>query len=393
MKKLGLITLCLVICESFLYSQTVRLGVINDDNCFSALPIAQNMDEIVNLEFNDLCTAGSSEFFMGFYAYEDWVMGLNMSLFSDNDYTYYEKTSLYGPFIAAYDACNNFSFTTPIAEDEFNDELQMDVFHNFNFTQTLDAGFYLLKVELCIIPNAFGGGGEIRFILSNDKDIACDGPCDDEPPCENPPCVVDPCDWYPYDCEPCESPPCDPDPCENTIVTTTEVIDCPTCIDRFAPTPGERYMFEGWVKEEGADASTINYDNPRIRLRFFDGMENSVGTDEVFTVGPIIEGWQQLSKAVTIPIDAVRMEMELYVDGSGNYAYFDDIRVSPFNSAMKTYVYDQQNMRLVAEMDERNFATFYQYDEEGRMIAVKKETERGIKTIQHIQQNTAASGN
>ena len=37
-------------------------------------------------------------------------------------------------------------------------------------------------------------------------------------------------------------------------------------------------------------------------------------------------------------------------------------------------------------MDQNNFATFYQYDEEGNLFLVKKETERGIKTIQETRQ-------
>ena len=35
----------------------------------------------------------------------------------------------------------------------------------------------------------------------------------------------------------------------------------------------------------------------------------------------------------------------------------------------------------MAELDERNFATLYEYDEEGKLVRVKKETERGIMTI------------
>jgi len=49
---------------------------------------------------------------------------------------------------------------------------------------------------------------------------------------------------------------------------------------------------------------------------------------------------------------------------------------------MKSYVYDPISKKLVAELDERNYATFYEYDEEGKLIRVKKETEKGIKTIQ-----------
>jgi hypothetical protein len=48
---------------------------------------------------------------------------------------------------------------------------------------------------------------------------------------------------------------------------------------------------------------------------------------------------------------------------------------------MKTYAYDNRSMRLWAEMDENNFATFYEYDDEGILIRVKKETEKGIMTV------------
>jgi hypothetical protein len=41
----------------------------------------------------------------------------------------------------------------------------------------------------------------------------------------------------------------------------------------------------------------------------------------------------------------------------------------------------------MAELDERNYATFYEYDEEGKLIRVKKETEKGVMTIQENRDN------
>ena len=61
--------------------------------------------------------------------------------------------------------------------------------------------------------------------------------------------------------------------------------------------------------------------------------------------------------------------------------YFDDIRIHPFNSNMKSYVYDPVNLKLMAELDPNNYATFYEYDEEGGLIRTKAETREGIKTI------------
>ena len=61
--------------------------------------------------------------------------------------------------------------------------------------------------------------------------------------------------------------------------------------------------------------------------------------------------------------------------------YFDDIRIHPFNANMKTYVYDPINLRLKAELDANNYASFYEYDEEGTLIRTKVETREGIKTV------------
>jgi hypothetical protein len=64
---------------------------------------------------------------------------------------------------------------------------------------------------------------------------------------------------------------------------------------------------------------------------------------------------------------------------------FDDIRFEPFNSSMKSFVYDPATLRLMAELDENNYATFYEYDDDGTLSRVKKETQRGIQTIKETR--------
>lgn len=70
-----------------------------------------------------------------------------------------------------------------------------------------------------------------------------------------------------------------------------------------------------------------------------------------------------------------------FVNSGTNTIYFDDIRIHPFNSNMKSYVYDPVSLRLVAEQDANNYSTFYEYDEEGKLIRTKVETKEGIKTV------------
>jgi hypothetical protein len=69
----------------------------------------------------------------------------------------------------------------------------------------------------------------------------------------------------------------------------------------------------------------------------------------------------------------------------GKTTYYDDVRIFPENGNMKSFVYDPITMRLMADLDNNNYATLYEYDEQGRPIRVKRETERGVFTIQEMR--------
>ena len=80
--------------------------------------------------------------------------------------------------------------------------------------------------------------------------------------------------------------------------------------------------------------------------------------------------------------------IQINITGSGGTnVYLDDIRIHPYNCATQTHVYLPDRLWLVASLDDRSFATFYNYDEEGNLVQVKKETERGIVTLQTSRQN------
>jgi hypothetical protein len=78
--------------------------------------------------------------------------------------------------------------------------------------------------------------------------------------------------------------------------------------------------------------------------------------------------------------------MAVMLEATGSSAvYFDDLRIHPYHANMKTFVYHASNLRLLAEGDENNYTSFYEYDDDGTVIRVKKETERGIKTIKETR--------
>ena len=64
--------------------------------------------------------------------------------------------------------------------------------------------------------------------------------------------------------------------------------------------------------------------------------------------------------------------------------YFDDVRIFPAEGNMKSYVYDYRDYSLMAILDENNFATFYEYDAQKQLKRIKKETAKGIATIQEV---------
>jgi PKD repeat protein len=180
----------------------------------------------------------------------------------------------------------------------------------------------------------------------------------------------------------------------NTTIQITdcaETVLCQDCIGSFAPPPGD-YIISLWVKEEQSTTYLENYLSG-IAVACLDGGSNVIGSTMVYngTTPPVfkmIDGWQKIEQKFTIPSNAAFLQLSLVNNSNPAVdAYFDDIRVHPFNSSFKSYVYDPITLRLMAELDENNYATFYEYDEDGALIRVKKETEKGIQTIKEARNN------
>ena len=155
-------------------------------------------------------------------------------------------------------------------------------------------------------------------------------------------------------------------------------IACENCIKGFEPEPNKKYVISAWVKEDGASPLVYDYNDPFITISFFDGTNT---TNQSFTAtGEIIDGWQRISSEFLIPLGTESVTVEL--GATAGTANFDDLRIYPSDGTFKSFVYDPVTLRLMAELDENNYATFYEYDEEGALIRIKKETERGVMTIQ-----------
>lgn len=150
----------------------------------------------------------------------------------------------------------------------------------------------------------------------------------------------------------------------------------------FQPYAGKRMLVGAWVKEENV-CTCKSYSRDHIQLSF-----NLTNGDTAHIMlspsGNMIEGWQRYEAVVVLPSNASSMLFTLQASDSST-TYFDDIRIHPFNAEMKSYVYNPVNLKLMAELDENNYGTFYEYDDDGTLIRVKKETERGIQTIKETR--------
>ncbi len=185
--------------------------------------------------------------------------------------------------------------------------------------------------------------------------------------------------------------------CTTEMKATTRItasncgIPCDDCISSFAPDPGD-YIVSMWVREDQPTA--VSTYTSGVDIRFLNNALQPIGTTQSFTANTpdnlIIDGWQKVEGKFTVPANAYKMVIDLKNNAIGQSvdAYFDDIRIHPVNAGFKTYVYDPVSLRLMAELDQNNYATLYEYDEEGKLIRVKKETERGIKTIKESVNNT-----
>ncbi len=141
----------------------------------------------------------------------------------------------------------------------------------------------------------------------------------------------------------------------------------------FAPIDGKDYILSLWVKDQGNHPGSNKVTGLGVSI-------NGQPFNLTDLMVPVVEGWKRLELKFTA---AANFDLQLTPSGT---VYIDDIRMFPYDAQLSSYVYSDQTMRLMAQLDENNFATFYEYDEEGTPIRVKKETERGVMTLKESRQ-------
>lgn len=138
----------------------------------------------------------------------------------------------------------------------------------------------------------------------------------------------------------------------------------------FSPSYSKKYIFSAWVKD--ADPKSTS---PGISL-----VVN--GAAVTLKRKAVVEGWKLVEGIIDMSAVTVSgLQLQVTLSPSGGAVNLDDVRIFPYDAQLKSYTYDDRTMRLMAELDENNLATLYEYDDEGSLVRVKKETDRGIMTI------------
>jgi hypothetical protein len=161
---------------------------------------------------------------------------------------------------------------------------------------------------------------------------------------------------------------------------------CDDFIYPFSPTSSDtiifsnKYILSCWVKESYTGSKPLDYINNQITVTMSSGGPAFPVSNYKKSV--IIDGWQKVEFAFTIPGAYIGyLTVNLINSSSTNATFFDDIRIHPYNANLKSFVYNPVTLKHMADLDANNFATFYEYDDQGNLVRIKKETEKGIMTI------------
>lgn len=138
------------------------------------------------------------------------------------------------------------------------------------------------------------------------------------------------------------------------------------------------YVISFWVK--GPSTFTDFAGMYNLSLKIAGASQTPLSVDKT----PVINGWQKFDvvyKVVAMPYTAIDISFAASLPAGVSYIHMDDFRIHPYNSRMTSYVYDPVNLRVWASLDERNFASVIEYDNEGKPVRAKKETDKGIYTV------------
>lgn len=153
-------------------------------------------------------------------------------------------------------------------------------------------------------------------------------------------------------------------------------------------TPNKKYLCSAWLKIGDDINAAFPEEEPYLKIAITNQDQITTQYFEGYPEGPSIDGWRRILFDFDVMNDYDQWTIKLIKPTEvSSSIYLDDFRIQPYDATMKSFVYDYRNNRLISELDENNYATFYEYDASGNLERIKKETENGIVTIKEVRAN------
>ena len=160
-------------------------------------------------------------------------------------------------------------------------------------------------------------------------------------------------------------------------------------VTNFSAQQNQDYNLSVWVYNPSSVGREKGYGDVSILSTPFFGSPTLIASYVTSANDIIVEGWHKIDLKFNAQGGASVITIKLSsLDPNNGAVVFDDLRIQPFLSSMTSYVYNPITLWQIAELDDRNFATFYNYDEQGALVQVKKETAKGVMTIKSSRNNT-----
>lgn len=148
---------------------------------------------------------------------------------------------------------------------------------------------------------------------------------------------------------------------------------------------GKEYHFSAWASTGQSVSERIADPNLYTEVVF----ENEAGTllssTRLYPEPYTVDTWRRITGAFVVPPGTRRFKVR-FSKGAAAALWIDDVRIMPNDAVMQSFVYETGTLRLSATLDEENYATLYQYDEEGNLRLLKRETAEGVVTVTEVEQ-------
>lgn len=147
-------------------------------------------------------------------------------------------------------------------------------------------------------------------------------------------------------------------------------------ISNFYPSPNT-YSITFWYKAE----------KNKFQLEIIDPLGNPIVLKAGADNGTMIDGWKKADYTFTVSSGSEKISFKFINSSTTEALFLDDFRVLPEKAVMKSFVYDKMRYKLMATLDENNYATFFEYNPDGSLARTKAETEKGIVTLSSGKSN------